>query len=1136
MDETGSTSDTIETVVQRLLGLMLTPGNKLKTRITLFVGAGVSREYGIPTTFGFAQRFFEDAISGIEASRREEITGLSDEEKIATFIREFRDRLNSNLAYAFFKTLEREALDDPRIQNFVTYDRIVHLWASGYIKVVVSTNFDSLIEKAVRKMETGPGGEFKLTVLDYNDIRRSDRPSLIDTPMLLKVTGDIERSNMLWTEAEFEDKIDKTVLDWLGNELSDSLIVLLGYTASEAPLARLLVQHPLYLASVNPRDRDSIPSLASVAKLRARGDTDHAKGLAGVFIERIYEELYQRTKDPALKLSFLALKDRLLRIEAGRPPPGDDDRFILRQNPLAAILDFAGSRAADDRLALLLGDPGYGKTTLVRAASSALAASNDVLVVYIPASELVSITLDEWFTRVDSEKGALRAVCRLVTLIDRSLLVIIDGVNEIGDTSGARAVLNDVTSLLDQFDTGHVRCLVSCRSDYWSRLKQQLNRTYVGKTILAERFDCQEVLDGIGNKALVASLGASRYRWFIDLLRTPQTFGLFSSLERGNQPVLSEFALYRLFLSRQIAATDDAASTLVWLCARFKGTRAVNVKMADADIPDRRRDAIAALADAGILAVNRLEIVRFAGDRIGEFLFGALYLYEYLWEGDARDRGVPVDIFFRSLVETYAEVDETAIDYKIHLLNALVFFVCCCDDDEIERLYARGDAFTRTVVRAAVIQRRTISVQDAWTDDPLLMGAAFLSVENFPRLRDLMTARDHRFFSEIPFNFTAKLFPEEFLTFIEWYLEDMERDGTRLEESRHPTSALLSALFIFLLRNGPTPILDRPKVVAAILSLVTRSDPAFLADRLLEAVEENSRYLFHSNRTDKPSHLHDFGSYWWDRLREAVRGSVFDLSHGDLAGLINLHSMARLLMKFLFCRDMQDDRLASWLDFAFYGDDARIQDFSLGILGWAGKLDPRFIPESERAITLMREGSPGNFFRKSVHHDDGGMSQYDPLVPHVTTLLMEGEAIPIFSLVPERDEKASFRVGRLAEKTILDFPDETLGYLYEAIGENEAAPEMQSALRIAARLYPVVFWTHARRNKPSDLFNISGDDFNEMSRVIAQVRDFDWWNNLSFAVATEERRRSLTRWLLRLLDASDLREFLETVIHAMRSD
>jgi hypothetical protein len=48
------------------------------------------------------------------------------------------------------------------------------------------------------------------------------------------------------------------------------------------------------------------------------------------------------------------------------------------------------------------------------------------------------------------------------------------------------------------------------------------------------------------------------------------------------------------------------------------------------------------------------------------------------------------------------------------------------------------------------------------------------------------------------------------------------------------------------------------------------------------------------------------------------------------------------------------------------------------------------------------------------------------------------------------------------------------------------------------------------------------------------VRDFDWWNSLSFAVATEERRSTLTRWILALLDAGDLRAFLRQVIDAAK--
>ncbi|MBF0605576.1 MAG: NACHT domain-containing protein, partial [Nitrospirae bacterium] len=1134
-NSSGQPSNTIDTVVQRILGLMLASNNKLKTSITLFVGAGVSCEYGIPTTFGFAKQFFEDAISGIENSRREEISKLSSEEQIATFIQEFRSKLNSDLAYSFFKSLENKAINNPKVRDIVTYDRIVDLWASGYIKIVVTTNFDSLIEKAVKRKDEVPGGDFSITVLDYSDLARTNRPTLINTPTLLKVSGDIERSNMLWTEDEFEANINETVLGWLGRKVLDSPIILLGYTASEAPLARMLAEHQLYLASVDLRDLDDIPTLNALAKKRLPVNTDHAKGLAGKFVERIYEELYKRTKDPKLKFSFLYVKDKLERIEAQRTSPMETNMVIHRREILEQIWTFAHSIIPENRLTLMLGDPGYGKTVLVREISSKLSRSSEILTIYIPASELLEHTIDEWFTRVDTEQGALWSVCQLVTALDRSLLIIVDGLNEITYTRRVRSVLNNIISLLDQFDNGRVRCLVTCRSDYWIRLKYDFSRTYLGSSIIVRPFTRDEVLQSLDER-VSSELRLSRYRWFVNLLRTPQTFGLFSLLVERKRSLMSEFEIYKVSLGQRLAKAEDAEGALVWICERFERTKMVNLNLIDTEVGERRRKTIQALVDIGILTINRFESVRFLGDRIGEFLFGSVYLYEYKWFEVSRAGGMPVDIFFLELIKTYNNLDSSVIEYKIHLLNSLIFFVARCDDDEVEKLYAHGDALSRTMIRAAIVQRRSVSVRDIWINDPLMMAAAFLTSDNFPRLREQMIKTDHRFFSEIPFNFTAKLFPEEFLNFIESYLGWIEQRKIILEEERQPASALFSAVVIFILRNGPIPILERSSVVTLILSLVNRTDPSFLADRLVEAVEENSGYLFYSRKLDKPSHLYEFEPYWQNCLREAIKGSVFDLSHGDLIGLINLHSMTRLILKFLFCRDVEDKRLNSWLEAVFQSDDASTQDFMLGVLGWAGKINDRFIPISEHYLTVMRENSPQNFYRQAIYQHESGKSQYDPLVPHVTTLLLQGDPVPIFSLVPDKHDKAAFRIARLAEKTILDFPDETLTFIYEVLGKNVRNNDMKTALRIAAGLYPMYFWIHARRNKPSDLFEISDEDITGLSRVIAQVRDFDWWNNLSFAIATEQRKAVLTQWMLRLVDAHTLNRFFKGLIQDIRAN
>ena len=298
MPESGGNLDS---VVQRILALLFDANRNQQAKISLFVGAGVSREYGVPTTLGFAKRFFEDAISGLSEETRAAIRSSSDEEQIRRFIQLFKEQLDSDLAYAFFKQVERESLSQTHLDKIITYDRIIDLWRNGYIKVVVTTNFDSLFEqKTSTQRPDAAQPPFELTILDYHDLARTDRPAIIGSAILVKIAGQIERSNMLWTEEDFANKLTDEVLTWLSVRIADTPLVLLGYTASERPLADLLAHHQMYAASVVPRQLDEVKTLAQLTSRRTHLH-DHVKATAGEFVTKLYESIYQHTKNQILR-------------------------------------------------------------------------------------------------------------------------------------------------------------------------------------------------------------------------------------------------------------------------------------------------------------------------------------------------------------------------------------------------------------------------------------------------------------------------------------------------------------------------------------------------------------------------------------------------------------------------------------------------------------------------------------------------------------------------------------------------------------------------------------------------------------------------------------------------------------------
>lgn len=1120
-----TSGSSLNSVVERILALLFDSNRRQRVRLTLFIGAGVSREYGIPTTLGFARQFFADALSGLDDHTRASISSLTDEEKIAKFVNTFKEQLDSDLAYAFFKKIEKEFLDASQVETIITYDRIVDLWRNGYVKIVVTTNFDGLIERKIESINRTLNPIFEVTVLDYHDLAHDDRPALVDTSLLIKIAGQIERSNMLWTKDDFKRNLTKPVLMWLADKIDDSPLLLLGYSASESPLAKLLESHALYAASVAPQPLSKITTLSRLAR-RRKGVLDHVEATAGEFVATLYEALYQHTKDPNLALSYYALTDRISRLNVERTNRLTTAPLVERKSPLTLLQEFSRSSEPSQRCLVLLGESGYGKSTLLE---TLVKEAKDELYICIPGNEL-NQSLDEWLSRLDNID--ITHICRLTRLLSKNLVLVVDGLNECLDPMRAKTILQDIVRTLDLFNDGHVRVIVSCRPEYWLKLRFDFQRVYVASPLELGPFNNEEL--GIALSHLQGQTALYRPRWSYarDLLRVPQMYGFFVQLGQDIFKASAETTLYKSLLEKRQSAVAGANRVLVWLCSVIRRTRRLSVLLLDESADAEVRASLMALADVGTLQINRFDSIRFAEDRLAEYVFGQLYLYEYCWQNNSPAGGVTQ--LFQHLISEYRQLGSDALDYKAHFLNALVFFAARCTDDEIVTLYRKGSSFERTIIRSAVLLRRSLGTYEVLAEDPVIMAVAVLDKENYQKLLGVLLSTEDRFFTTIPFNYGAKLFPENFLDFIEFVTTHLVEQNIDLEKDRSYSTLLINSILIYLLRNGPRHLLTRPKLITNCKILIERTSLNFIGARFSEAIEENSRYLFHYHPTDKLSDLFHLEWYWRERLLNALRGSVFDLSWPDLLGLLHLNSAVRLILRFLFARDIYDPRLSEFLNNVFQANDAVAYDFSFGVLGFAGKLDSTFIPASAEAVIRMCKNASESFYRPTLDDRDEIDSQYDPLVPHVTTLMLRGLPLDLAVLLPVRGKKTAFRVGRLAQKTILDFPDETLAFIYKFLEDGESDPEIQIALRAAARFSPASFWKVTRQRQPDDLFDVPGEEIPEITRVLAQVRDFDWFQTVAFAIESPARIATLTAWLDTLLKSRSLEAFFRVVIENIK--
>ncbi len=1143
----------MKTVVEQLLDWVLLNDAGKTTAMSFFIGAGVSFEYGIPTTLRFALEFLrsikcrltedEELIVeqvGNKLDKKDESKDAADvtdeeaDELISLFIHKFRHETSPETAYSFFHELQKKALSEFSEDGILTLERIVDLWKNDYIKIVVTTNFDNFIEHRIedsnKKILNTDETKFKHEVFDYNAIENGEIPKNVGVGMLIKACGDITRSNALWTHEDFEKKISKDVIAWIERKIAESPIVLLGYNANEKPLANMITRHSHFVASVSPSPLEKIRTLKDIHEKRISEASDsfglrHAQSTANKFVETLYERIYEKTADKRLILSYLALKDRLIELDNLRKADPAPFHHIKRTEAYERLAEFIFETESSKNLQLVLGDAGHGKTSLLNELKAD--ESLDCLSVFIPAKE-TRATLNDWFLRITDEYSDVRSICSMAKSLGKRIIFIVDGVNEADNLDDLRRLLTDIVHILDQHRDGFVKAIISCRNDFWNRIGHDFERNYEAEPFVLAQFNMDDVKNVLQKSSDTQRYLTSRYKYLHKLLQDPLLFTYFFESGISEHSEISELSLYNGTYKKRTEAgraerLTNADHTIVWFCRQVEEHKNLRVRLNSPTTPPE----VQKLCSAGILYLNNYGNVRFAEERMGEYIFGKIYLYDYKWHNDFKHQGY--DFYeaykeFNTVLSLYEERDTAYIN---HYFNALVFFVASCSDSEQLLLYKNGNTYDKNIVRLAALLRRHTSISSEYETDSMLSAVSLMEKDNYPKLLNMMLDSDHRFFAKIPFHFGAKLTPDNFLDFIEYIAKQVHVTKVNLENERNWTSILLNSILIYVLRNGPAGILAREELLSHLSSIVSTLSPEFLASKIHEILSDNSRALFHFHRTDKLGDLFTIDWYWKDKLRQALRDGLFNLEYEDICGLIYQNSATRLILRFLICLDYKNDRIFSFLRQAFAGDSLRIHDYCLGILGGISKLDPQHMDISAYYVNLMRDSHPELFYMKHMTDNASSESQYDPIVPHFTSMLFHNKDFTIKEFLPEANAQGLFRLGRLAQKTILDFPAETIRFMFDFCKKEDFLhQEIQIALRAGAMFAPQHFWREASSRGLDWTIIRNDDDDSELKRIISQVRDYDWFHSMQFSISAAENENSTREILHHLLHNDSLEDFL----------
>jgi NAD-dependent SIR2 family protein deacetylase len=203
----------------------------------LLLGSGVSRSSGIPTGWEITL----ELVRKIAAASGAEISSNAEEWFYGTYNKapdysELLDQLCKTAAErqqylkAFFEPSDEEREDGLK-QPTAAHDAIAELMAEGYVRVVVTTNFDRLLEQALEAKGIVP------VVISNADQAKGMLPLVHQKHCVVKVHGDYLDTRIMNTVSElasYPSEMDR-LLDQIFDEFG---LILCGWSGEWDPALR----------------------------------------------------------------------------------------------------------------------------------------------------------------------------------------------------------------------------------------------------------------------------------------------------------------------------------------------------------------------------------------------------------------------------------------------------------------------------------------------------------------------------------------------------------------------------------------------------------------------------------------------------------------------------------------------------------------------------------------------------------------------------------------------------------------------------------------------------------------------------------------------------------------------------------
>lgn len=483
----------------KLLSNLIEKSRSRRKKVLLFLGAGASIESGAPNTEQIVDRVLKDSLDDFS-----QVTSVNKYQKFY----EILDRLSME---------ERHLLLAEVFEGLAPsegYARLAELVHQEFFEVVITTNYDSMLESSWTERGLVPGRDYHIYVVNSN--KESELGRFLRSPLhkIIKLHGDLGSGILLFTPEEtfeFPEEVKRHMRD-----LTRETILFVGYSGRDRDVFKFLSNEGESVWWVNPtepdfqktEDRKIIQFL-----LNRHSDRNILFGDAArfdSFFRSLYELLTGNALPSAPAQDWDTLKSAVLQqanryLDETRKGKYTPELYAERASLNQEIIQFFQS----DRSALLLtGKSGVGKTNLVCNLAEKLLSEGNLVLLYNCGGALTidiedEIAKDLFLDPTTPLALSLSKVNEKALGHGKYIVIVFDAVNEFqfGDTR-APDLLRKIDGLIGRTQLSQVKFVVTCRSTTWDELellgKTSLywNRYYTGdeqRPLEIQRFTAEEL-------------------------------------------------------------------------------------------------------------------------------------------------------------------------------------------------------------------------------------------------------------------------------------------------------------------------------------------------------------------------------------------------------------------------------------------------------------------------------------------------------------------------------------------------------------------------------------------------------------------------------------------------------------------